>query len=1099
MTSRRSLKIGLIESKSNIKSINPQPQPLSPSSQALWNSFEPVANQLISIYGAFYNRSHNLESAKRWEALRAQGYKPAKRSPLDLRWWEEERRRGRVQPDHQISWPLQAARSGRQRTKPLTQRSFSSITSSKLNDVSGSKISTTMIRKGSPDILDLARSATEFGLPDFDYGGLDSDSIGDSIPLVRKPGAKGISGLQPGSFIELRRANQSEMGIVVSIIGNEVVYVNRSGEIRLNSLDNVMYTMHNIVDSSIAKKAADAENVLGSITTSVLSTSQSELESDPLDEKAVAITEARKHCCRTLRVTEAKLDRCHAILTKAGSYDLYNHFKHPDRTKTARLSTEQALRFLLGRQHSQDELMLFALHQQLMANSDLFIANARDMRDHSAFSLQSEDTLEALYTVRDWVASDSTELKSFVEKARHVINTKRSLQDPSETSNPLRPVTDLCSAWTASDLLIIKVFRTIAITERMIQDQPLSTIVAAILKKIGLYDKQAMIKTWPALTFDRFGAIVLLRDIGVLLPWQSVGLWDPSLDIESRYRTYTTAKANPKNRDLSGTTPKRTSMNRTRSPTLAVDPSDVLRHDFGDLPVYIIDDPNAEELDDGVSIELVESSSDNPQAWVHVHIADPTTSLDPSHSIALEARKYLETLYMPGFTLPMLPAGFIKTNKLSLGVAGGQRTLTFSALLDKAGNIIQYKIRPGWINCTKQTTYDVVTTILDGKPPSPQPKLTIGQPPECNPMDARPTLSLEQLDADDHSRLKNLATFASALTRRRVADGALGWNLPTPSVTLHSNPSVQPVFGIAPSPQLSTGTPAVTVYLPRPIMDHRTHQWGTSSAQQLVTEFMILAGRLAGRLQSEINSEWFLLPFRTQAPPEQADSLGNLEALRLLRQQISPITGVVSPFIFQKAKVKLLPAMHNLKPHVHSPLGISDEYGYCKVTSPLRRYSDLISHWQIKRALLRSKGLKEYDDHQEVLSEKSMMGLIDRIDREIKPFQMLEKKLNRSWISYLIERLSIQDHHEFKLRGVIMSEAILVRFTNRWTMKVYLIELGIKASLVIKEREDWFGEVEEGKNLIGLCLPVKIVHVNGDDHLVVEVVKERMNEMMMMV
>lgn len=889
------------------------------------------------------------------------------------------------------------------------------------------------------------------------------------------------------------------MGIVVSIIGNEVVYVNRSGEIRLNSLDNVMYTMHNLVDSSLAKKAADSENVLGAITTSVLSTSQIELESDPLDEKAAAITEARKHCCRILRVTEAKLDRCHAILTKSGSYDIYNHFKHPDPTKTAQLSTEQALRFLLGRQHSQDELMLFALHQQLMANSDLFIANARDMRDRSTFSLQSEDTLEALYTVRDWVARDSNELESFVEKARHVINTNRSLQDSPETSNPRGPVTDLCSAWTASDLLIIKVFRTIAITQRMIQDQPLSTIVAAILKKIGLYDEQAMIKTWPALTFDRFGAILLLRDIGVLPPWQSVGLWDPSLDIEARYRTYTATKADPNNHNLSGATPKRTAMNTTRGHTLAVDPTDVLRHDFGDLPVYIIDDPNAEELDDGVSIELVEDSSDNLHAWVHVHIADPTTCLDPSHSIALEARKYLETLYMPGFTLPMLPAGFIKTNKLSLGVTGGQRTLTFSALLDKIGNIVEYKIRPGWINSPKQTTYDVVTTILDGKPPSPQPKLTIGHPQELNPMNARPTLTVEQLDADDHSRLKNLADFAAALTRRRVADGALGWNLPTASVTLHSNQAVQPVFGIASSPQLSTGTPAVTVNLPRPIINHQTHQWGISSAQQLVTEFMILAGRLAGRLQSEIDSEWFLLPFRTQAPPEQADSLANQEALKLLRQQISPITGVVSPFVFQKAQVKLLPALHNLKPHVHSPLGISDQFGYCKVTSPLRRYSDLISHWQIKRALLRSKGLKEYDDVQNVLSEKSMLGLIDRIDREIKPFQMLEKKLNRSWISYLIEKSQLQNNESFKLRGVIMSEAVLVRFTNRWTIKVYLIELGIKASLVVKEREDWFGGEGDGKDSIGLCLPVKMVYVNGDDHLVVEVVKERMDEMMMMI
>jgi exoribonuclease II len=39
----------------------------------------------------------------------------------------------------------------------------------------------------------------------------------------------------------------------------------------------------------------------------------------------------------------------------------------------------------------------------------------------------------------------------------------------------------------------------------------------------------------------------------------------------------------------------------------------------------------------------------------------------------------------------------------------------------------------------------------------------------------------------------------------------------------------------------------------------------------------------------------------------------------------------------------------------HWPIGIPDGDGYVRVTSPLRRYSDMVAHWQIKYALLKEK------------------------------------------------------------------------------------------------------------------------------------------------
>lgn len=172
------------------------------------HAFKPVAQELISIYGAFYNRSRDILAARRWEALRAQGFKPEKRSPLEVRWWQEERRRGRIQPDHQISRPILFQHPSHHLRTIVNRRSFSSTRNPDQNISSGPSQLPSMIRKDSPDIMNLVGGAADFGTLDLDYGGLDSDSFesGTRISsLGKNPGTRGLAGLRPGSFIELRR------------------------------------------------------------------------------------------------------------------------------------------------------------------------------------------------------------------------------------------------------------------------------------------------------------------------------------------------------------------------------------------------------------------------------------------------------------------------------------------------------------------------------------------------------------------------------------------------------------------------------------------------------------------------------------------------------------------------------------------------------------------------------------------------------------------------------------------------------------------------------------------------------------------------------
>jgi len=105
----------------------------------------------------------------------------------------------------------------------------------------------------------------------------------------------------------------------------------------------------------------------------------------------------------------------------------------------------------------------------------------------------------------------------------------------------------------------------------------------------------------------------------------------------------------------------------------------------------------------------------------------------------------------------------------------------------------------------------------------------------------------------------------------------------------------------------------------------------SSPARRMVAEAMILAGTIAARFCRDLD-----LPaiYRRQAAPADLTSL--------------PADGVSSPVEVRALRRRLHRAEASLDPGPHFALGLS---AYCQVTSPLRRYQDLILHRQIAAAL----------------------------------------------------------------------------------------------------------------------------------------------------
>jgi exoribonuclease II len=147
-----------------------------------------------------------------------------------------------------------------------------------------------------------------------------------------------------------------------------------------------------------------------------------------------------------------------------------------------------------------------------------------------------------------------------------------------------------------------------------------------------------------------------------------------------------------------------------------------------------------------------------------------------------------------------------------------------------------------------------------------------------------------------------------------------------------------------------------------------------SKSRQLVAEMMILAGEVAAHYGKTNNIP---LPFRGQPQPELPPD----EELLLLP----------AGFVRACAMRRCMPKSEmSINPLRHAGLGLDT---YTQATSPIRRYSDLLTHFQIK-AHLRGEVLPFTADEL-----KEVMMTVTAITQELT---MVERQTNRYWaLEYL--------------------------------------------------------------------------------------------------
>ena len=147
-----------------------------------------------------------------------------------------------------------------------------------------------------------------------------------------------------------------------------------------------------------------------------------------------------------------------------------------------------------------------------------------------------------------------------------------------------------------------------------------------------------------------------------------------------------------------------------------------------------------------------------------------------------------------------------------------------------------------------------------------------------------------------------------------------------------------------------------------------------SPARNLVAEMMILTGEVAARYGQDHDLP---LPFRHQPQPE----LPPEEELL----QLAP------GFVRFCALRRCMPRSEvSISPSRHASLGLDS---YCQVTSPIRRYADLVAHFQIKAHLR----------HEELpFSKTDLTTLIPSVTTAAQEATLLERQTNRYWsLEYL--------------------------------------------------------------------------------------------------
>ena len=343
------------------------------------------------------------------------------------------------------------------------------------------------------------------------------------------------------------------------------------------------------------------------------------------------------------------------------------------------------------------------------------------------------------------------------------------------------------------------------------------------------------------------------------------------------------------------------------------DSMSALRAEFH-LPVYCIDSVDAHEVDDGVSIERTETPN---EYWIHVHAADPASRLEAKGEFADEISDRTETIYSPKEVYFLLPSDFVQNN---LSLDTNRPSLTFSAKMNLNGDILDTRISPRTLLDVKFMTPKVVAEVITGSDSTESnitsTSSTVGSP-IAHTSEKRTMLQSHQLSDEHKEDLRILHMIGDARLKQRIAQGGVSMSSANVDV------SVSPTAGTIQLQKEESSSPGSKI--------------------DTVAPLMLIAAEVAARWCYDRG-----VPIPYRVTPRNKSKKDPMEFYRevvlpSLDEHGHPPINIALQYF--RLLGTILPSTI---PGPHVAVGVKM---MAKCTSPLRRYGDLLLHWQVHAAL----------------------------------------------------------------------------------------------------------------------------------------------------
>ncbi|EDO01771.1 hypothetical protein SS1G_04246 [Sclerotinia sclerotiorum 1980 UF-70] len=379
----------------------------------------------------------------------------------------------------------------------------------------------------------------------------------------------------------------------------------------------------------------------------------------------------------------------------------------------------------------------------------------------------------------------------------------------------------------------------------------------------------------------------------------------------------------------------------------------------------------AHEVDDGVSIERTGTPG---EYWVHVHAADPASRLEAKGEVADEIANRTETIYSPSEVHFLLPSDFVQDN-LSLDTS--RPSLTFSAKMNLNGDILETHISPRTILDVKFMTPQVVQEVISGgnsqSSKTSTTTTTVGLP--IAPVsEKRNMLQSSQLSHEHKDDLRILHKIGDARLKQRVAKGGVSMN------------SAQMDVSVSPT--------GATIQLQK-------EQFNPGSRIDAVAPLMLIAAEVAAQWCHERGVP---IPYRITAR-----NVSKRDPLDFYKEVVIPSldeNGYPPASIAVQYFQLLGSILPSTIPGPHIAVGVEM---MAKCTSPLRRYGDLLLHWQVQ-ATLREEARLGHDlrgnTKEDFLpfSKVELDRIITHLDARERMIKQGNRNSIRHWLCHFLVR-----------------------------------------------------------------------------------------------